>query len=125
MSYRGPQAERQRAQADDTIYRYAGQPVVWRQYVSVSAGTPQGGLGDSGQYRSQTITALLNFPRLTEVDMPVGPYVSGMLMVTTREKLGRSDLLVWRGDTYRVYSDPVPSPLTSSYQTVLQRGQSS
>jgi len=123
MSYRGPQPERQRLQSDDYFYRYAGQTAIWQQRLSPSAGIPQGGLGDSGQYRSQTITALMNFPRLPEINTPVGPLVSGMLVVTSREKLGQGDRLIWRGDTYRVHSEPVPSPLSSSYQTILQRGE--
>lgn len=125
MSYRGPNKTRQRNQVRD-LFQYGGYTATWRQYVSSSAGNADAGLGDRDYYREQTITALLglgNKRPAMERQTNAGMLASDQITATTREQLGRRDELVWRGNTYRVESDPVPSTIGPHWVTEIKRGE--
>lgn len=120
MSYRGPDARRIAGQEAD-IFRRAGYTATWRQFVSATSGVPAAGLGGSSYYREQTITALFGAGRQPERQVPGGMIAAAELLVTTRERLGRRDELVWRGETYRVDGDPVPAPVTNQWISPVKR----
>lgn len=125
MSYRGPQPKRISTQIDADIFRHAGNTATWRQYVSASANVSVAGLGSALSYREQLITGIFGFnvlPRFMEHQSPGGLIAAGDVWCTTREKPARKDELRWRGQTYRVDSDPVPSKLDGCWVSVLKRG---
>lgn len=123
MAYRGVQAGRVAMNLVDVL-RQAGQTATWRQFVSASDGIAYAGLGDVRHYREQIITALFyqNYQRQPERQTPAGMVAEGAFAVTTRERLGRNDELVWRGVTYRVESDPTPGALAGAWMTTVKRG---
>lgn len=120
MSYRGPNPERMSAQAGD-VFQHAGQVVTWRRFVSANSGIPGVGLGGENFYAERTITALFADANQLESQTPAGLIAAGELVMTTREKIGRSDELVWRGIEYRVDSDPMPARF-DGWTTVIRRG---
>ena len=124
MPYRGVQARRVQADLTD-VFRQAGQTATWRQYVSASDGLGYAGLGETQHYREQRITALLyqSYQRQPERQTPAGMVAEGAFAVTTRERLGRQDELVWRGVTYRVESDPTPGAVAGAWMTIVKRGE--
>lgn len=122
MSYRGPQPGRIMAGQREDIFRHAGQTATWMQYISASADNPALGLGDAPQYREQLITALLGKVENGEMQTPAGMIAAGQILCVTRERIDRDDALVWRGETYRVESDPAPGRIAQTWITILQRG---
>lgn len=122
MSYRGPDATRL-AREQGVHFDHAGQPVTWRQYVGTAAGVPVAGRGAVPRYRESTITALFSVVVAPESPTPAGAFAQAQLTCATRERLGRSDELVWRGVVYRVESDPAPVPITRTWTCVVKRGQ--
>lgn len=127
MSYRGPNTQRLNAQATETVLQHAGQTAVWRSYVSASAGNPDAGYGSKLYYREQTITAIFgqkpNMPMLAQGQTYGGQITHGELMVTTTAKIGLQDELIWRGETYRVESDPVPARMVGLWVSMVKRGE--
>lgn len=121
MPYRTPDAVAFNRQQAENHIRYAGQTAVWRQYVSASAGVAAAGFGSAPSYREQTITALFGRVEQKEDSTPAGMLANADIYAVTREKIGRQDLLTWRGTTYRVESDPSPARLTNTYMTLLKR----
>lgn len=122
MPYRNPDQARIQAQAA-TIFQYAGQTALWRQYVSASAGVSVVGMGTTLYYREQPITALFApLPANPEDQTPAGMIASDMFQVTTTQRVGRQDQLVWRGDVYRLESDPTPAPLPGMWVSQVKRG---
>lgn len=111
------------AHARDSVFRLAGETVVWRQYISASAANPAAGLGDAPIYREQTITALLGKVTQPEAQTPAGLLTSGDVYAVTRERLTARDELVWRGITFRVESDPAPARLAGTWTAILRRGE--
>jgi len=126
MSYRGPQTGRARVQVDQAIIQHAGQGMVWRQFVSASSGATLAGFGPTRYYRESTITGIMGrAPMLfivPEGQTPAGAMAQGRFLVTTREKLGREDELVWQGDVYRVESEPTPARLSNMWTVEVKRG---
>lgn len=127
MSYRGPKPKRIAGQAIANPLLHAGQTATWRQYVSASAGNPMLGMGDSACYRESTITGVFGSPpallRLSQAQTPGGAVIQADFLVSTRERLGRRDELVWNGEVYRVEGDPVPSVLNGQFVSPLKRGR--
>lgn len=131
MSYRGPKASRVGAQFN-TVQGYAGEPVIWREFISgaTAAGSGQwGGVGTVYYYREQAITGLLAAPqmgesRFRETQLPGGQVIAGDAVISMLHPLGQQDELVWRGVTYRVEGDSTPIHLGGRlwYRTVLRRG---
>ena len=126
MGYRGPQAARMHGQTE-TIFQHAGQTVTWRQYISASGGVGAAGFGLAASFRESTITAVLGrgfrLPDLLEGQRAVGQIPAGEFYVTCRERLGRQDELLWRGEVYRVESEPVPSVLPGLWVAQVKRGE--
>jgi hypothetical protein len=121
-----PDKRRMNIQADSTMHRYAGNTATWRAFVSATSGVPEAGIGSAVFYREQTITAhfgvMLAAPRLGESVSPVGQIAAGMFQMTTREKIGREDEIVWQGATYRIEAAPVPATMLGWWITTLKRG---
>lgn len=123
MPYRSPDPSRI-AQQQAQIMQFAGQTATWRQYVSASAGVSVAGFGSTPFYAERTITALFApLPRAPEAQQPAGMIISDEFQVTTREHLQRQDELRWRGERYRVESDPSPATLPGTYVFTVKRGQ--
>jgi hypothetical protein len=130
MPYRGPNVERNSDQFG-TIQGWAGEQVIWRQWVSAvtgSSGYLAGG-GITNYYREQQITALWAAPqmgesRFRETQLPIGQLMAGDAVVSTFQPLGSADELFWRGANYRVEGDAVPIHLGGRlwYRTVVRRG---
>ena len=123
MPYRGPDPARIQAQQSQNQFAFAGETVVWKTYVSASAGTPAAGIGASAAYAYRTITALFGPVTQPEVQTPAGMFAAGMFACTTREKLGRNDELVWKSSGYRIDSDPTYSRLSSAWTCIVKRGK--
>jgi len=132
MSYRGPNKARIQRQVVGDLMRHAGEPVVWREYISAGSDTGSAyyaGGGTTRYYREQAITGLLAAPqmgesRFRETQMPAGQEVAGDAMITTMTALGIQDELVWRDVTYRIESDSTPERIGGRvmWRTVLRRG---
>ena len=109
----------------ERIYQYAGVTATWRQYVSASAGIPEAGIGDGQYYRLQTITGqfgtMIGLPRIGESNGAAGQIAAGLFQMTTRERIGRQDEIVYNANLYRVESDPVPAPLAGWWVTQIKR----
>jgi len=121
--YRNPDPTRI-AQQQATIFQYAGQTATWREYISASAGVAVAGFGSTPYYAERTITALFApLPRAPELQGAAGMIVSDEFMVTTTQPVQRMDELRWRGERYRVESDPSPATLPGTYVFTVKRGQ--
>lgn len=122
MPYRGFDIPRQRMNADVNIFQQAGQTATWQRYVSASAGNPTGGIGASAYMVTQTITALFAPYDNPEVLTQAGLFSSGLLHITTREHLGRNDVIKYRNSAWRVYSDGTQINILDSWQYTLKLG---
>lgn len=125
MSYRGLQSARTMAQ-QDVIFEQAGQPVIWRTYVSSSGGVAAAGFGATAFYAERVITALIAAQSrqsltIPESQTPGGQIANAELLAITRQPIGRNDELRWRGVDYRVESDPVPARITQTYVSLIKR----
>lgn len=120
-----PNRCRQNTQTRDNILQYAGQTATWRQWVSASTGNPMAGFGAIQYYRQQTITALFNAGMVgtnTQQQFAGGQFPSGMLQMTTREKMSNLDEILYNGFRYRVDTDGQPSVMNGFYMTMIKRG---
>ena len=108
----------------DAHFTYAAQPVTWRRYVSATGGVSVAGLGATGYTEDRTISALFRpLPVTPETQTPAGMIAGVRFEATTREQLGRGDVILWANVSYRVESVPVPATLHSGYVSVLARGE--
>lgn len=122
MPYRNPNQPRIQAQAQ-TVFQYAGQQTVWREYVSAATGLATRGQGTTLYYREQSITALFApLPVNDETQTPAGMIAATRFQVSTRQQLARQDELRWRGEIYRVESDPSPATLPGWWVATVARG---
>lgn len=125
MSYRGPQRRRIGQQVGE-VFLYAGQTATLVRSVSAVTGNSFAGFGDTVYSAGRTITAIFGAGangvfKLPEGQTPGGMIGRGEFTVTTQEPLQRDDLLIWRGETYRVDSDTVPSRLDDAYVSIVKR----
>lgn len=123
MSYRAPNSARIAAQQLGTHFQHAGHTATWKQYISASAGVAAAGMGSAPRYREQTITALFGAINQPEQSTPAGLFAAADIYAVTRERVGRSDELVWRGVPYRVESDPAPGRLAGTWISTLKRSK--
>mgnify|MGYP007083421584 CR=1 FL=1 len=125
MSYRAPNSARIAAQQLGTHFQHAGHTATWKQYISASAGIAAAGMGSAPRYREQTITALFGsgHAHAPEQPTPAGLFAAAEIYAVTRERVGRSDELVWRGIPYRVESDPAPGRLAGTWISTLKRSK--
>jgi len=129
MPYSGPNNARIRAQTRNANFLHAGHTATWRRWVSADVGVPALGIDASAYYTERLITALMgaalqgDTPRIGERQSVAGMIAEGSIEMVTREKMGRQDEVRWQDDIYRVEAESVFSPLTSTYVTVVKRGQ--
>ena len=124
MPYRSPDQYRIKIQAH-TVFQYAGQTATWRQFASGSTGVSVAGHGVQTYFREQTVTALFApLPANPETQTPAGMIAADEFQCTTRERLRRQDELRWKGDLYRVESDPSPATLPGYWVARVKRGTS-
>lgn len=123
MPYRTPDPTRLSRQSVEHIFRHAGQPVTWRQYISASAGNPAAGISDAPQFREQAITALFGRIDTQNRQTPAGLLPVTDLYAVTREPVSSRDEIIWDGATYHVAGHPAPSPLGATWVSWLKRGQ--
>ena len=124
MPYRGPNLTRQQSQMAANQYAYAGQSVTWRAYVSATGGVSVAGIGATGYYREIPISALFRpLPSMPETQTPGGMIAAGQFEMTTRERVGRGDEILWAGVAYRIEGAPVPVPMTSGYVCTVARAE--
>lgn len=123
MSYRAPNSARIAAQQLATHFQHAGHTATWKHYISASAGVAAAGMGSAPRYREQTITALFGTVNQPEQPTPAGLFAAADIYAVTRERVGRSDELVWRGVPYRVESDPAPGRLAGTWISTLKRSK--
>ena len=131
MSYRGPNPQRIMEQFG-TINQHNAEVVIWQKYLSGSTGTASGywgGGGTTATWHEQRISALWAAPqggesRFRETQLPGGQAVAGDAIVSTLSPFGPNDQLIWRGTTYRIEGDSVPTHIGGRlwYRTVLRRG---
>lgn len=123
MPYRSPDQPRILVQAS-TVFQYAGQTATWKQYVSAATGLSVMGRGDTFYYREQTITALFApLPPNPETQTPAGMIAADEFQMTTTQSVGRQDEVRWRGEIYRVESDPSPATLPGYWVSRVKRGE--
>lgn len=103
-----------------------GQRVVWRQWISSSAGAANvAGFGDAPLYRDAVITATIGqwvLPTLRENVTPAGMVAAGEFNIITDKPIRKDDLIYWRSTAYTVMADVMPSTMFSGYQTYIKRG---
>lgn len=122
MPYRNPDQPRIQAQAQ-TVFQYAGQAATWRQYVSAESANAVIGRGSALYYREQGITALFApLPPNPETQTQAGMIAADEFQMTTREAVGRQDEVRYRGEVYRVESDPSPATLPGYWVSRVKRG---
>lgn len=132
MTYRGPDPSRMSTQFAG-LQAYAGQTVTWRSWIAASASSTSAYLAGAGRvdtWREQQITALIaavgqgNAPSFRENAAPGGQIMAGDMTLSTRERLGVQDQVVWRGVTYRIEGDPQPYRAGGHlwYNTYIRRG---
>ena len=131
MSYRGPNTQRITRQFE-TVQQYAGEPVIWKQYISSTSGNTTAYLAGGGitrSYREQWITGLLASPqvgeaRFRETQLAGGQVIAGDAVISTQQPLGAQDEIVWRGVSYRVEGANTPVHINGRlwYRVVLRRG---
>ena len=125
MPYRNPNTARM-AQQSTVMQTYAGETATWRQFVSAVSGNAAVGLGSAVYYRQQLITGVFGDGVATTntfAQRPVGQLQAGQIRIVTTEKLAQDDEIVYRGDTYRVDSEPTYSVLNGRYIAILNRGK--
>lgn len=131
MSYRGPNARRITRQFND-VQGYAGETVLWKQYLSSDSGNVTAylaGAGTTRTYRQQWITGLVAAPqmgeaRFRETQLAAGQVIAGDAVISTLQPLGSQDEIVWRGVDYRVEGANTPIHIGGRlwYRVVLRRG---
>lgn len=123
MSYRLNPFRRQ--QQRNNIFEYAGQTATLQTWVSASAGIAAAGFGSSGYYANRTVTAIFGAnrqkPMSNENQVAGGMIADGEFVVSLREPVGREDLLVWQGETYRVESDAVRNVIDNAWTVKVKR----
>lgn len=126
MPYRGPQSARMTQQVEQTIIEYAGLPLLWRQFISASSGVSLAGFSPTRYFRESVITGVLGRAPIqfavVEGQTPGGALAQGRFNVTTREKLGREDELIWDGDVYRVEGEAIPARMSNMWTVEVKRG---
>lgn len=109
----------------ERIYQYAGVTAIWRTFVSAVSGVPEAGIGDTFYYVNRTITGqfgtMIGLPRIGESNGAPGQIAAGTFQMTTRERIGRQDEIIYNSSYYRVESDPVPAPLAGWWVTQIKR----
>lgn len=123
-SYIAPNKLRMNAQMRDNIMPFAGQTATWKQWISASSGVAVAGYGQVNHFRSQTITALFNAGMVaanTENQVAGGQLPSGMLQMTSRERVGFRDEILYNGFRYRIDADAQPSVMNGYYMTMIRR----
>lgn len=121
--YSRPDKKRMNTNAD-RIFTHAGVTATWRQDVSASGAVPEAGIGDTQYYRAQTITGHFGFqflPRFMENVAAPGLIAAGVVQMSTRERIGRQDEIIYNSGTYRVESDPVPAAMPGWWVTQIKR----
>lgn len=125
MPYRSDTQRRQR-QFDTAINSVIGQRVIWRQYVSASAGAASvAGYGNAPLYRDEVITATIGqwvLPTIRENVTPAGMIAAGEFNIITSKPIRKDDLIYWQQTAYTVMADTMPSTMFSGYQTFIKRG---
>lgn len=127
--YIDPNKRLMNAQTRDNHFQFAGQTGTWRAWVSATTGFPMLGQGGVTYFRQQTITGLFannpSFPSLTKANTENqyagGQFAGGDLMLTTRERLGYRDEVIYNGNRYKVDTDSVPSVMNGFFTSVLRR----
>jgi hypothetical protein len=122
MPYRNPDQTRILVQFT-TVQQYAGHAAIWRQYVSASAGVNVMGMGTALYYREQAITALFApLPPNPETQTPAGMIAGDEFQMTSTQQVGRQDEVRWKGELYRVESDPSPATMPGYWVSRVKRG---
>ncbi|HLU09912.1 MAG TPA: hypothetical protein VK003_09620 [Oceanobacillus sp.] len=122
--YRGFNPTRALNQTRD-IFQGAGQTATLKIFVSAWTGNAALGLGGGSGYQSRVITALFKDAALIQAENPsVGGLVaSNMVQMTTKERVTRSDQIVWRGIVHRLDSDPVKEPIFGAWVSLIKRSE--
>ena len=124
-TYRGPQSARNALQLDG-VRGYVGHTALWMQYASASAGIPDVGINELVYYNTRLITAFFgdnSTPAAPEHQIGAGMLANADIYAVLREPVGRNDRIEWRGETYRVEGDPLPSIQDSMTVVMLKRGK--
>jgi len=132
MTYHGPDSARMLHQFTD-LQGYVGQTVIWREWLTASASSTSAYLAGAGKvdsWREQHITALIASPgqgvppSFREAMAPGGQIMAGDMVLSTRQRLGTQDQVVWGGVTYRIEGDSQESRARGIlwYRTYVRRG---
>lgn len=122
MSYRQPRlGARSQLLLSDSL-RQAGHRMLWRRYTGDSGGDPARGVAPEPQFVESEILGYIQFVPRDDEQSPVGMIYDERAIVTTREKLGQRDELVWQGRRYRIESSPAPSLMTGYWSVNARRG---
>lgn len=127
--YIDPNKRLMNAQTRDNHFQFAGQTANWRAWISATTGYPMLGQGGVNYYRESTITGMfansVAFPSLTmankENQFAGGQFAAGDLIVTTKERMGYRDEIIYNGNRYRVDSDSQRSVMNGYWMSILRR----
>lgn len=125
MPYRGGWFTQRRQRQRNDVFLYAGQTATLRQWVSATTGVPAAGIGGMDYYAERTVTGIFggNMQKAAVNDNQAvgGMIAAGEFWVTLREAPTRKDTLIWKGEAYRIESDPVPSTSDGCWQVHVKR----
>ena len=79
------------------------------------------GISQINYYADRGVSALFGQMSALEVQTPAGLIAASVVQMTTQERIGREDYIVWRGINFEVDSDPVPARFGDGWITILKR----
>lgn len=108
----------------ERVYEFGGVTAIWRTFASAVSGVPEAGIGDTFYYAQRVITGHFGYqfiPRFMENVAAPGLIAAGTVQMTTRERIGRQDEVIYNSAFYRVESDPVPTTMAGWWITQIKR----
>ncbi len=97
--------------------------VIWRKYISASAGDPDMGISDKLMYQSRSTQMQLKQLSLEEAQLVGGQDIYGSYEIVTTDPVGLRDEVIYDGETYRVQGLPDHELLGGViyYRGIIQR----
>lgn len=121
-----PDSRRLGTQLLERAVPVASQTALWQHWVSATSASAHLGIGESAFYREQMITAFFGQvigATLGETQTPAGVAQMGKLAITSDYVLSSADRIVWRGNSYRVDSEPRVNRINATYTYGLKAGE--
>lgn len=119
-----PNRQRQASALNTRPFESVGQPLVWRRYISASAGNAFAGEGETEFYRESVITAFMGQyvpPQIRQSPTMAGMIAAGAFYAVSREPLGVNDELVWNSAHFRVEGSATRMQMTQNWIVEIKK----